>query len=173
MNKIQWVASQCRNNRCEPLTSKEELAEVAEKVVDPKKLSKLLDLEIRYRKFTKTNVKSDCPLFKQQKLSNEQKMENIGLLMDSQELGLKALAIMDDLVIAINVNEDVDENLDGKPVNENQESNVESETTAAPVETSECDAQQILSTRLSSNDNLQKMNLYWEYLKMGFIIDMW
>ena len=107
-----------------------------------------------------TNVKSDCPLFQQQKLSNEQKMENIGLLMESQELGLKALAIMDDLVIAINVNEDVDENLDGKPVNENQESNVESETTAAPVETSECDAQQILSTRLSSNDNLQKMNLY-------------
>ena len=55
---------------------------------------------------------------------------------------------MDDLVTAGNVNEDVDENLDGKPVDENQESNVESETAAAPVEISECDAQQILSTRL-------------------------
>ena len=46
MNKIQPVVSQCLNNHCSPLTSKEELPEVAEKVVDLKKLSKLLDLEI-------------------------------------------------------------------------------------------------------------------------------
>ena len=54
---------------------------MAEKVVDPKKLSKLLDLEIRYRKFSMTNVKSNCPLFQKRKLSNEQKMKNFGLVM--------------------------------------------------------------------------------------------
>ena len=103
-----------------------------------------------------TNVKSNCPLFQQQKLSNKQKIENIGLLIESQELRLKALTTMNNIVTAINVNEDVDGNLDGKPVNENQESNVESETAAAPDEFSEFDTQQILSTRLSSDDNLQK-----------------
>ena len=46
MNKIQRVVSQCRNNHRRPLDSKEELAEMAEKVIDPKKLSKLLVLEI-------------------------------------------------------------------------------------------------------------------------------
>ena len=75
---------------------------------------------------------------------------------------------MDDLVTAINVNEDVDENLDGKPINENQELNVESETAAAPVETSECDIQQILSTRLSSNDNLQKDEFILGMVEDGF-----
>ena len=168
MNKIQRVASQCRNNHCRPLTSKEELAEMAEKLVDPKKLSKLLDLEIRYRKFTMTNVKSDCPLFQQRYLSNKQKMENIVFLMDIHELGLKPFVTMDDLVTAINVNEDVDENLDEKPVNENQKSNVESETPAAPVETSECDAQQVLFTRLSSNDNLQKDEFILGMFENGF-----
>ena len=168
MNKIQRVVSQCRNHHCGPLTSKEELAEMAEKVVDPKKLSKLLDLEIRHRKFIMTNVKSNCPLFQKRKLSKEQKMENIGLLMDSHELGLKALTTMDELVTAINVNEDVDENLNGKPVNENQESSVESETAAAPVETSECHAQQILSKRLSPNDNLQKDEFILGMFEDGF-----
>ena len=50
--------------------------------------SRILDLEIRYRKFTMTKVKSDCPLFLQRKLTNEQKIENIRLLMESQDLGL-------------------------------------------------------------------------------------
>ena len=75
---------------------------------------------------------------------------------------------MDDLVTAVNVNEDVDENLHGKLVNENQESNVESETAAAPVEISECDAQQILSTRLESNDNLQKDEFILGMFEDGF-----
>ena len=75
---------------------------------------------------------------------------------------------MDDLVTAINVNQDVDENLDGKPINENQELNVKSETAAAPVETSECDIQQILSIRLSSNDNLQKDEFILGMFEDGF-----
>lgn len=92
MNKIQRVVSQCKASHGGPLTTIEELDNIIENTNDEKKLSKILDLEIRYRKFTMTKVKSDCPLFLQRKLTNQQKKENIRLLMECQDLGLKAVA---------------------------------------------------------------------------------
>ena len=102
-NKIQRVVKQCKTHHNGPLITKEELDEIVSTMEDTKELNKLLDLEIRYRKFTMTKVKSDCPLFLQKKLDTEQKIKNLKLLMHSQELGMKALATMSDLASVINL----------------------------------------------------------------------
>ena len=101
-NKVQRVVRQCKENHNGPLVTKEELDALVSATKDEKVLNKTLDLEIRYRKFTMTKVKNDCPLFLQRKINAEEKVKNLKLLMDSQELGLKALATMTDLVSVIN-----------------------------------------------------------------------
>ena len=68
---------------------------------DEKHLNGALNLEIRFRKFTLTEVKDTCPLFKQKGLSVSQRVENLETLINSQ-LELRALADMDDLEAAIN-----------------------------------------------------------------------
>ena len=93
---------QCKVHHNGPLVTEEELNEVVISTTNLKELNKLLDLEIRYRKFTMTKIKSDCPLLLQRKINIEQKIKNLKLLMDSQELGSKALAKMSDLAKVIN-----------------------------------------------------------------------
>ena len=93
---------QCKVHHNGPLVTEEELNEVVISTTNLKELNKLLDLEIRYRKFTMTKIKSDCPLLLQRKINIEQKIKNLKLLMDSQELGSKALAKMSDLASVIN-----------------------------------------------------------------------
>jgi hypothetical protein len=84
-NKIQRVVKQCKVHHNGPFVSNEELDEAVSTVKNSKELNKVLDLEIRYRKFTMTKIKSDCPLFQQRKIDIEQKIKNLKLLMDSHE----------------------------------------------------------------------------------------
>ena len=65
-----------------------------------KALHTSLNLEIRLRKLTFTKVKASCPLFKQLKLSIDEKVRNLESLIESQ-LDLTALAEMEDLESAI------------------------------------------------------------------------
>ena len=50
MNRIQRVVKQCRSNHGGPISSKEERQNIIATIEDEKALSKILDLEIRYRK---------------------------------------------------------------------------------------------------------------------------
>ena len=115
-NRIQRVVSQCKKNHNGTITDKKELDELVNKFTDKtdilqKKLHAALNLEIRYRKFTMTKVKANCQLLAQKNLSVEQKVKNLQLLLDSQALGLRALATMEDL-------EDVIQRIG--PTNENE-----------------------------------------------------
>ena len=65
-----------------------------------KGLHKSLNLEIRLRKLTFTNVKMTCPLFRQQKLSIELKRKILESLISTQ-LDLQVKADMNDLEVAI------------------------------------------------------------------------
>ena len=156
MNRIQRVVRQCKKSQGGPVISKEELAEIVKSTEDPGKLSMILDLEIRYRKFTMTNVKNDCP---QRKIDNNRKIENIHLLMDSQELGLKALATMEDLVNAITDSPETE-------LEENGEDDAENEGAQTNCDTA--NAQNILSTRLSTQDKLLKAEFIFGMFEDGF-----
>jgi len=154
MNRIQRVVNQCRVNHGGPISSKEELQTLVDTIQDEKALGKILDLEVRYRKFTMT--KNDCPLFQQRKLSNQQKIENISLLMESQDLGLRALATMDDLLKAIGDNN----HLEDQETSPDPESNPQQ---------NECDfAEQVLSTRLSPLDTVAKDEFILGMFEDGF-----
>jgi len=84
-----------------PLTTKAELEDlVGGWNGSEKALHSVLDLEIRFRKYTLTKVKLVCPLFKQRGLSIDQKVKNLTALIESQ-LELKTLADMEDLTSAI------------------------------------------------------------------------
>lgn len=155
MNKIQRVVSQCKENHGGPLTKVEELDSIIKNTVDEKQLSRILDLEIRYRKFTMTKVKSDCPLFLQRKLTNEQKIENIRLLMESQDLGLKAVATMEDLIKVIGESNETDEP-HSIPTDQDREIDDDSDT------------EKILSTRLTSQDQLSKDEFILGMFEDGF-----
>ena len=63
-------------------------------------LQKALNLEIRFRKLSLTNVKDPCPLFRQRGLSIDEKKRNLKTLISSH-LNFCALASLEDLEIAI------------------------------------------------------------------------
>ena len=63
---------------------------------DHKELHKSLNLEIRFRKLSLTEVKNTCPLFRLKGLSVDQKVKNLESLIYSQ-LDLNVLADMGDL----------------------------------------------------------------------------
>ena len=93
--------SQCKISHDGPVITIEALHKlVQERSGDDKELHKCLNLEIRFRKFTLTEVKSSCPLFRQKGLSVQEKVQNLEALIDSQ-LNFKALASMSDLEAAI------------------------------------------------------------------------
>ena len=100
-NQVIKVMSQCKTSHDGPVITIEALHKlVQEKSIDDKELHKCLNLEIRFRKFTLTEVKSSCPLFRQKGLSVQEKLQNLEALIDSQ-LNFKALASMSDLEAAI------------------------------------------------------------------------
>ena len=104
VNKVQRVVAQCKKSHGGPLSDIAELHESVNKFAIngvEKKLHTILNLEIRYRKFTMTNVKDICPLFCQKGLTVEVKVKNLELLLDSQNIGFNANATMDDLKNAI------------------------------------------------------------------------
>ena len=118
-NSVQKAVKACKEHHNGPIVSEEELSDVVSKTKDLKELHKILNLEIKYRKVSMLKVKASCPLFLQRKLSIEEKVKNIGLLMKSQELGMKALASMSDLAAAIhNRPEANSQNLEGSIVSE-------------------------------------------------------
>ena len=67
---------------------------------DEMTLHKALNLEIRFRKLSLTDVKDTCPLFRQRGLSIDEKKRNLKTLISSQ-LNFCALASMEDLEVAI------------------------------------------------------------------------
>ena len=89
-----------------------------------------------------TKVKNDCPLFLQRKLSNDKKIKNLNLLIDSQTLSLRALATMDDLKQAI---QDISGESETEVAEEEQSNDVEERVTES-----------ILSTRIAVDDTLKK-----------------
>ena len=142
-NKIQRVVRQCKEDQNGPVVTTKELDELFESIKDYNKLNKALDLEIRYRKFTMSKVKNDCPLFLQRKVDPKQKLKNLKILIDSEELGLKALATMNDLASAIQ---------EGTPKEEDEETIVdeaENDTVRSP-------SNGVLSLRLAPEELLMK-----------------
>ena len=100
-NKVLKCIADCQKSHNGPLMDIESLETLLSKFKDEKNLHKALNLEIRFRKFTLTEVKSTCPLFRQKGLTVEEKMTNLKALISSQ-LDFKALADMEDLEDAIN-----------------------------------------------------------------------
>ena len=155
MNKIQRVVKQCKENHGGPILTKDELDKIISKTKkDETQLGKILDLEIRYRKFTMTKVKNDCPLFLQRKLSNDKKIKNLNLLIDSQTLSLRALATMDDLKQAI---QDISGESETEVAEEEQSNDVEERVTES-----------ILSTRIAVDDTLKKEEFILGMFEDGF-----
>ena len=100
-NKIIKVLAQCKKSHNGPLTSVEELNNLVNRWTLPQAaLHTALNLEIRFRKLTVTTIKGDCALFRQKKLTVEEKVRNLTILISSQ-LGFSATAEMDDLEAAI------------------------------------------------------------------------
>ena len=85
-----------------------------------------LNLEIRLRKLTFTKVKASCPLFKQMKLSIDEKVRNLESLIESQ-LYLRTLAEMEDLESAIREDSSSDDNAATDNVQAIEELNVSGE----------------------------------------------
>ena len=98
VNKVQRVVAQCEKSHGGPVSDISELHESVNKFAIndgvEKKLHTILNLEIRYRKFTMTKVKYICPLCRQKGLTVEVKVKNLELLLDSQNIGLNENAII-------------------------------------------------------------------------------
>ena len=76
------VLAQYKKSHSGPLTSVEELNNLVNKWTLPQAaLHTTLNLEIRFRKLTVTTIKGDCALFKQKKMSVEDKVRNLGNLI--------------------------------------------------------------------------------------------
>ena len=58
---------------------------------------KIMNLEIRYRKFTLHTMKESCGLFKQRGLDLTQKLDNLKLLLQASNLTHKTESTMEDL----------------------------------------------------------------------------
>ena len=117
VNKVQRVVTQCKKSHGGPLSDVFELHDIVGKYSindgSEKKLHSILNLEVRYRKFTMTNVKDICPLFRQKGLTVTQKVKNLELLLESQSIGFTANATMEDLESAVMYESNADENEPG------------------------------------------------------------
>ena len=101
-NKIQRVVEQCRKSHGGPIATEEELDDFVKLLYnDEKLLRKALMYEIRYRKFTYLNIKDSNPLFAQMKLTNDQMICNLRMLINNMALCLKSSVTMEDLKTAI------------------------------------------------------------------------
>ena len=116
VNKVQRVVTQCKMSHGGPVSDVLELHDLVEKYFlndgVEKKLHSILNLEVRYRKFTMTNVKDNCSLFRQQGIALTEKVKNLELLLESQSIGFNASATMDDLENAVMYERVPDESID-------------------------------------------------------------
>ena len=105
-NKVLKCITQCKTLHNGPFVDVNKLHNLVQnKSIAEKDLHKSLNLEIRFRKLTLTEVKSTCPLFKQRGLTIDEKVKNLESLINSQ-LQFRALADMNDLEAAIAVTDE-------------------------------------------------------------------
>ena len=120
-NKVIKCISDCQKSHNGPIMDTDTLHKLVDNLAgDEKHLNRALNLEIRFHKFTLTEVKDTFPLFKQKGLSVT-RVKNLETLINSQ-LELRALADMDDLEAAIN---EADNDKNNEPDNTPPVSNVE------------------------------------------------
>ena len=100
-NQVLKCIASCKKSHNGPVTTVDELKLlVATWDSTEKVLHIALNLEIRLRKLTFTNVKATCPLFCQKGLTIDQKVRNIERLIGTQ-LDMQVTATMEDLESAI------------------------------------------------------------------------
>ena len=100
-NQIMTCIASCKEKHGGPVISTDDLKSLVQNWKGSEKnLHKSLNLEIRLRRLTFTNVKASCPLFCQKGLTIDQKVKNIGSLLTTQ-LEMSVEATMDDLEEAI------------------------------------------------------------------------
>ena len=99
-NKVLRVTAQCKKSHNGPMFNAEELYRCLEGKTDAEK-DKIVNLEIRFRKFTAQTMKESCSLFKQRKVDLEQKINNLCLLFDATDISHNASSTMEDLEAAI------------------------------------------------------------------------
>ena len=100
-NKLIKCIADCKKSHNGPIIDVDGLETLTENLSsDEMTLQKALNLEIRFRKLSLTNVKDPCPLFRQRSLSIDEKKRNLNKLISSH-LNFCALASLEDLEIAI------------------------------------------------------------------------
>ena len=105
-NIILKCVTMCKKLHAGPMTTSTELSEMVKSWTGTEKsLHTSLNYEIRLRKLTFTQVKADCTLFKQKKLSIEDKERNLKSLINTS-LEFRTMADMSNLESAIMENAD-------------------------------------------------------------------
>ena len=100
-NKLIKCVADCNKSHNRPIIEVDGLQTLTKDLLsDEMTLHKALNLEIRFRKLSLTNVKDTCPLFRQRGLSINEKKRNLKTMISSQ-LNFCALASMEDLDVAI------------------------------------------------------------------------
>ena len=126
-NRVLQCIQSCKEKHGGPIRTKGALhSMVTNWESSEKALDTSLNLEIHLRKLTFTKVKASCPLFKQMKLSIDEKVRNLESLIESQ-LDLRTLAEMEDLESAIREDSSSDDNAATDNVQAMEELNVSGE----------------------------------------------
>ena len=100
-NKLIKCVADCKKSHNGPIIDVDGLETLTENLSsDEMTLQKALNLEIRFRKLSLTNVKDPCPLFRQRGLSIDEKKRNLNTLISSH-VNFCALPSLQDLEIAI------------------------------------------------------------------------
>ena len=100
-NKLIKCVADCNKSHNGPIIEVDGLQTLMKDLLsDEMTLHKALNLEIRFRKLSLTNVKDTCPLFRQRGLSINEKKRNLKTMISSQ-LNFCALASMKYLDVAI------------------------------------------------------------------------
>ena len=100
-NKLIKCVADCKKSHNGPIINADGLETLTKDLSsDEMTLHKALNLEIRFKKLSLTDVKDTCPLFRQRGLSIDEKKMNLKTLISSQ-LNFCALASMEDLEVTI------------------------------------------------------------------------
>ena len=138
-NKIMKCVTMCKKLHGGPMTTSAERSEMIKSWKGTEKsLHTSLNYEIRLRKLTFTQVKADCALFKQKKLSIVDKERNLKSLIDTQ-LEFRTMADMSDLESAIMGNVDV---VDLDEIAEDIQPNISEDTASQSEKNRETEVQE-------------------------------
>ena len=100
-NKLIKCVADCKKSHNGPIINADGLETLTKDLSsDEMTLHKALNLEIRFKKLSLTDVKDTCPLFRQRGLSIDEKKMNLKTLISSQ-LNFCALTSMEDLEVTI------------------------------------------------------------------------